>query len=142
MAWRSMIPAHIRWSPRVAGESDRGADLSGAALFSLIWEAIADLLGTATTAVLVRRAVRRGIGASPELAELEISVRALEYHCAVPASWGEAGATPLGLKTLVGELVPLLLELTGPIVVRRLERIPELRGRGLLAPAPEERKEK
>jgi hypothetical protein len=133
-----MVAAHIRSGLRLA--SNVGADPSGEQLFSLIWEALADLLGTATAAVLVRRAARRGAGVSPELAELEISIGGLEYRYTVPRAWTEgAGETPTGLRTLIGELLPLLLELTGRIAIHRLERIPELRVRRLLAPRPGER---
>jgi hypothetical protein len=34
---------------------------------------------------------------------------------------------------LLSELRPLLVELTGPVVLRRLSRIPELNGYGLLS---------
>jgi len=133
-----MVPAHIRWSRHTSG--GRGAESSGAALFSVIWDALADLFGTATTAVLVRRAARRGVARSPELGELEISVRELEYRYTVPPAWTEGdGETPAALQTLVDELLPLLIELTGRIAVRRLERIPELRERGLIPPEPEEK---
>ena len=132
-----MVPAHFRSSIRLA--SDAAADPSGEKLFSLIWEALADLLGTATAAVLVRRAARRGVGVSPELAELEISIADLEYRYTVPHAWTEdAGDTPTALRTLLAELLPLLVELTGGIAIHRLERIPELRERGLLAPRPGE----
>jgi hypothetical protein len=128
-----MVPAHIHWSARSAGEV--GAELSGEKLFSLMWEALADLFGTATTAVLVRRAARRGTAASPELSELEIAVRDLEYRYTVPHAWTDsAGETPPALRRLMGELLPLLLELTGSIAIHRLGQIPELRARGLLAP--------
>lgn len=127
-----MVPAHIHWSRRSAGDAD--AELTGAALFSLIWETLADLIGTAATAVLLRRAARRALNASPELAELEISVRELEYRYTVPPAWTEGVETPSALRDLVAELLPLLLELTGRIAIRRLERIPALQGRGLLPP--------
>jgi hypothetical protein len=105
---------------------------SSAVLFSLIWEALADLLGTATTAVILHRAARRAKGDNPELAELEISVGKMDYRYAVPPAWSDdAGQPPHALQTLLGALGPLLLELTGPIGVRRLQHLPELRARGL-----------
>ncbi len=125
-----MVTAHIHWSRR---SGDPETELSGAALFSLVWETLADLLGTAATAVLLRRAARRAVGASPELAELEISVRELEYRYTVPPAWTEGTETPSALQALVAELLPLLFELTGRIAIRRLERVPGLQGRGLLA---------
>jgi hypothetical protein len=134
-----MIPARSYRNLRSTG--DPGAELSGESIFSIIWEALADLLGTAATAVIMRRAARRATGACPELLQLEISVRELEYRCAVPSAWTESGSeAPPALRALVGELVPLLRELTGRIAVRRLEQIPELRGLGLLLPETEEKK--
>jgi hypothetical protein len=125
-----MIPAHIHLSRRSAGDPD--TELSGAALFSLIWDTLADLLGTAATAVLLRRSARRALTGNPELSELEISVRELEYRYTVPPAWAESRETPAALRALVAELLPLLLELTGRIAIGRLERIPGLQGRGLL----------
>ena len=141
-----MVPTRLHVSRPGAGESgaagespEPGAALSGAALFSLVWEALADLLGTATSAVLVRRAARRGAGASPELAELEISLKELAHRYSLPLAWTEgAGETPPALRTLIGELLPILGELTGRIAIRRLERIPELVERGLLSREPNE----
>jgi hypothetical protein len=116
-----------------------GSGLSAAALFSLLWEGLADVLGTAATAVLVRRAARRAAHRRPELAELAISRDNLEYRFTLPRAWTEranaataTAADALVLRELVGELRPLLVELTGPVVVRRLAKIPELRKRGII----------
>jgi hypothetical protein len=128
---------------RVLGSEPRrgdGAGLSAAALFTLLWEGLADVLGTAATAVLVRRAARRAAPRSPELAELAISRENLEYRFTLPRAWTEradaataaAAADAHALRELVGELRPLLVELTGPVVVRRLAQIPELRERGII----------
>ena len=118
--------------------SPAGAELSVAALFTLLWEALADVLGTAATATLLRRAARRASPRYPELTELAISREKLEYRYTLPPAWaGRADGTPLALRELVGELRPLLVELTGPVVVRRLERIPELRKRGIISPQEE-----
>ena len=132
-----MVQAHSRWRSRSTGEP--GAGLTGEALFSIIWEALADLLGTAAAAVIFRRAAKRAVGKSPELAQLEISVREREHRCTVPSPWREGGETPPALQTLVDELMPLLLELTGGVAIRCLEQIPELRGRVRLGPGPEEK---
>ena len=122
-----MAPAHIHWLRPAPG--DPGANLSGSALFALVWDTLADLFGTAAAAVLLRRAAKRGAAASPDLADLEISFRELAYRYTVPNAWNErAAGMPDGLRALVAELLPLLVELTGPIAVRRLEQIPGLRG--------------
>jgi hypothetical protein len=116
-----------------------GAELSIAALFTLLWDALADVLGTAATATLLRRAARRAVPRCPELTDLAIARERLEYRYTLPSAWADgAGGTPLALRELVVELRPLLVELTGPVVVRRLERIPELRKRGIISPQEEE----
>jgi hypothetical protein len=112
-----------------------GAELSAAALFTLLWDALADLLGTAATAVVLRRAVRRATPRSPELAELSIVREDLGYRYALPSAWnGRDGGSQAALGHLVAELLPLLVELAGPLVVRHLAQIPELRERGIIPP--------
>jgi hypothetical protein len=110
-------------------------ELSSAALFTLVWDALADLLGTAAAALLWRRAARRAPPRHPELAELAIVRESLEYRYTVPSAWNNSARDPRpALEDLVGELLPLLEELTGPIVVRHLAQIPELRERGIIPP--------
>ena len=110
-----------------------GADLSAAALFALLWEGLADVLGTAATAALVRRATRTAMGRCPELAALVIAREKLEYRYTVPSAWNDGcGPPPAALRELAHELRPLLIELTGSVVVRHLARIPQLRAHGIL----------
>jgi hypothetical protein len=115
-----------------------GVELTAAALFKLLWDALADLLGTAATATLVRRATRRAAPHDPELAGLAIVRESLEYRYALPSTWHDGTAVAhRALHHLVEELLPLLVELTGPVVVRHLAQIPELRERGILPPQEE-----
>jgi hypothetical protein len=113
-----------------------GAGLSAADLFQLLWEGLADVLGTAATAVIVRRAAQRAASRNPELAELTIFREKLDYGFTLPRAWTEragVAADDRALRDLVRELKPLLVELTGPVVVRRLAQIPALRERGIVA---------
>ena len=129
-------------TPVVAGEvpcggypsgGGAGADLSAGALFTVLWESLADILGTAAAATLVRRAVQRAVSRWPELAALSITRESLEYRYTVPSAW-EALAMdpPQALCELARELWTLLIDLTGSVVVNRLARIPELRDRGIV----------
>jgi hypothetical protein len=118
--------------------SHAGGELSSAALFTLICEALADLLGSAAAATLLRRAARRAATRDPELAEVTIVRDNLEYRYTLPPTWNDANAgTRRALRCLVGELLPLLVELTGPVVVSHLAQIPELRERGIIPPQEE-----
>ena len=82
---------------------DRG-DLDPAALFAIVWEAVAETLGTAGTAAIVRRAAARAATQSRELVDLVIRREKLEYCYTLPHAWsGPAeAATP-------GERAPIAL---------------------------------
>lgn len=95
---------------------------ASAALFAVLWDTLADILGTSATAALLRRAARGAVGRCPELAALRITREELEYRYAVPAT-----VTCEALRELVVELRPLLIEMTGLVVVGQLDRVPELR---------------
>ena len=113
---------------------DHGAgEIAGAALFAIVWDTLAEVLGTAAVAAIVRRAAGRAAAAHPELLELVIVRRDLQYQYTLPPSWSqESGRGPLALRTLVAEIGRLLVELTGTVLIRRLEQVPELRARGLV----------
>src|SRR3954451_9806746 len=110
-----------------------------AALFTLLWDALADLLGTAATATLLKRAARRAADRSPQLAGLVIQRQGLTHGYACPDSWSNASRDGhRALQDLIAELRPLLVEMTGQVVIRHLEQVAELRERGLfLAPQKE-----
>lgn len=111
----------------VKDDDDVAATLSGVVLFGILWDELVDLLGSAATAALLRRALRRALPHSAELADLVIARVEEEYGYRVPAAFGLAKGPPPGLRTLVEELRPLLEELTGKVALRHLERVPELR---------------
>jgi hypothetical protein len=109
---------------------------SAAVLFDVVWRTLASVLGTSATATLVRRALRGAAQRRPELGlDRLVVVRAdLEYRYAVPEDWRDEdprAREALGFL-LREEIIPLLGELTGPIGVRLVERIPELQRHGLV----------
>ena len=117
---------------------DGDGDLDAAALFAIVWEALADVLGTAATAAIVRRAAGRAATDSPELIDVVIRRERLEYRYTLPHAWSHTASpatqeerTPIAFRALVSEIGRLLVELTGTVVVGRLEQIPELRAHGL-----------
>jgi hypothetical protein len=123
------------------GRSDNSGSSGGiavSAVFDLLWNGLADLLGTAATAALLKRAAKRAASRSPELTGLLIQRRGLVYGYTCPPAWSAASAGSLeALRELAGELRPLLVEMTGQLVIQHLARIDGLRERGLFAPQEE-----
>ena len=111
----------------------------GYRLFIVLWEALADILGTAAAATLMRRAAQRAVPRWPELAALSITRESLDYCYRVPSAWNDAAPDPpAALCDLTRELWSLLVDLTGPVVVTRLAQVPELRERGMVPPREEQ----
>lgn len=127
-----MNRAGVPGGARPSGDAT-ATERSAAILFKILWEALADVLGTAAAATLLRRATRRAAPRCPELAELGIERENLEYRYTLPSAWKDpAEGTPPALRELVTELRPILIEMTGQVVIRHLEQFLELRE--LLAP--------
>ncbi len=108
---------------------------SAAQLFDLLWNNLADLMGTAAVATLVRRALGPASKKSPDLSALSVLKEELEYKYRLPDSWQSRcdGENGRALHELLVELGPLLVQLTGPVAVRRLERITPLRDCNILS---------
>jgi hypothetical protein len=107
--------------------------LAAAELFTLVWQGLVEVLGTAATATLVRRAALRAAASAPDLPSVVVNHNTVTYEYEIPAIWrrpDDARALH-SLRLLLGELGLLLRELTGTVVVRRLERIAPLRKAGL-----------
>jgi hypothetical protein len=121
--------------PAVEPSDGTPADCSASVLFELLWENIADVLGAAATAALVRRSAKHVAQRTPGCEGVTITRDGFTYRYVLPARWSECAGEPIvGLRALVRELVPLLEELTGPVVVRRIESLAEFRRCGLLPP--------
>ena len=114
----------------MSGDQDAS---SAAELFELLWESLADVLGTAAAATLLRRAIKRATSHISS-AELVIVVRnAPDYEYRLPETWRQPGNEEAlsALRAVVAELRLLLIELTGPVVVRRLARMAPFRKLGI-----------
>jgi hypothetical protein len=105
-------------------------------LLAVLWANLVDMMGTAAAASVLRRAVKRACLRLPELEELQIVRQGWEYSCETPPSWvhSHPSEVPAFAEMLRNDLYPILRELTGPIVLRRLERVPQLAELGLHAP--------
>lgn len=120
------------------GHHSNGSDRahgSPAATVEVLWVALTDVMGNAATATLLRRAAMRAAIRAPELGEFSVVRDRFNYRYVVPASW--SAASPKGsasLRELLVELRPLLVDLTGPVVLHRLRDIPALRESDLFLP--------
>ena len=112
---------------------DARPEISEAALFVIVWDALSDTLGTAAAAALVRRAAQRASAQRPEIAGLVIARENFEYRYTLPGEWEHnRQREPAALRVLIREIGRLLMELTGTVVIRRLEELSVLRSHGLV----------
>jgi hypothetical protein len=116
-------------------------DLAASAMFELLWDKLTDVIGTAATATLLRRSIKRAVGRQPTLAELGISREGFEYKYKLPELWQERDPKTLQeLRVLIDELCPLLAELTGSLLISNLRSIPEFQQTHLIPGAGEPKK--
>ena len=106
---------------------------SAAELFDLLWESLADVVGTAATATLLRRAIKRAASQTPWPEPITVARNGLDYEYRLPETWKQPGNEEgIGaLRVVAAELRVLLVDLTGPVVVRRLARLAPLRKVGI-----------
>jgi hypothetical protein len=96
-------------------------------LFELLWATLADMIGSTATAALMQRAIKRAAEQKVDLNGLSIVREQFGYRYTVPEPWTTKGDRPVAaLRHLVQELLPILEELTGPILTRRLRQVPLL----------------
>ena len=115
----------------MAGNDHDGAP--AAELFDLLWETLADVLGTAATATLLRRAIKQAASQTSWSEPVIVSRNGLDYQYRLPEAWKEPDneAACDAMRAVVAELRGLLVELTGPVVVRRLGRLAPFREWGI-----------
>jgi hypothetical protein len=102
-------------------------------LFDILWVTLADVIGPTATAALLQRSVKRAAARHPELRDVVIRREQFDYAYTLPASWTEPQDTArAALTQMVRELWPLLSELTGHVLVRRLHEVPMLRQCGVI----------
>ena len=102
-------------------------------MFGLLWRSLSDLLGSATTATLLRRSKNALARRLPAAAAIGIEREALEYGYTLPPSWSQEAGDGMDLVyALVDELRPLLMELTGATILDELDRVPGFRDNGIV----------
>ena len=114
--------------------SHRDQDATTAAeLFDLLWESLADVLGTAATATLLRRAIKAAASKTSWSESVTVGRKGLDYEYVLPEAWKQPGNEEAvgALRVVAGELRVLLVELTGAVVVERLGRLAPLRKSGI-----------
>jgi hypothetical protein len=112
--------------------SDQDAT-SAAELFDLLWESLADVLGTAAGAILLRRAIKQAASQASWSEPVIVARNGLDYQYRLPETWKQPGNEKAvgALRLVAAELRVLLVELTGPVVVRRLGCLAPLREQGI-----------
>ena len=106
---------------------------SAAALFDLLWGTLADVLGTAATATLLRRAIKQAAGRIAWSEPVVVARSGLDYTYRLPETWKRPGndeAVDM-FRIVAAQLRVLLIELTGPVVVARLGQLAPLRKWGI-----------
>ena len=106
---------------------------SAAELFDLLWASLADVLGAAATATLMRRAIKRAASRVPRPGSVIVIRNGPDYEYRLPEAWRQQGNEEAlsELRMVAVELRLLLIELTGPVVVRRLARLASFRKLGI-----------
>lgn len=106
---------------------------SAAELFDLLWESLADVLGTAATATLLRRSIKRASSQTSWSEPVIVARNGPDYEYRLPETWRQPGNEEAlsALRVVATELRRLLIELTGPVVVRRLVRLASFRKLGI-----------
>lgn len=121
----------------MVARDDHAGPCQAARLFDIVWETMADVIGSAATATLVRRSARRAVERCRELDGLSITRDGFRYSYALPVAWREDGPQAvLAVRALVRELEPLLVELTGQVLLRRLAASTELQRCRVLSEEP------
>jgi hypothetical protein len=115
----------------VSGSNEEAT--SAADLFDLLWESLADVLGTAAAATLLRRAIKRAASQISSVETVIIVRNGPDYESRLPETWRQPGNEEAlsALRAVALELRMLLIELTGPVVVRRLARLAPFRKLGI-----------
>jgi hypothetical protein len=126
-----VLASRVGSENEIVSDSDRVAT-SAADLFDLLWESLADVLGTAAGATLLRRAIKRAGARTASSESVSVTRNGLDYEYRVPETWKEPGDEAVGeLRIVAAELRVLLVELTGPVVVDRLGRLAPFRKSGI-----------
>ena len=103
------------------------APCTAARLFDIVWETIADVLGTAATATLVRRSAKRLSDRTRDSVGVVITREGFDYRYSLPDGWQRPEREAVAaLRELARELSPLLVELTGRVLIRRLDAVRDL----------------
>jgi hypothetical protein len=72
---------------RIALTTEQPTETTAAVLFDSLWENLADLLGTAATATLIRRAAKRAAAGHTEFPTVIVNRDKITYEYKLPDSW-------------------------------------------------------
>jgi len=97
-------------------------------LFGILWGMIAEVIGSAATATVLRRSARRAAAAGANVEGLAFERTSFEYSYVLPDDWRTSSPEAMNaLRAVARELLVILRELTGAVLVRRLYANPDLK---------------
>lgn len=104
---------------RVALPEELHAGGSVREIYDLLYETLSEVVGRTATEALLRRALQRASSQDPDLDALARK----SGEEGAPVQWWSDGRRGMTyLRAVMRELWPLLIDITGPVVVARLER--------------------
>ena len=127
-----MLASRVGPENERVSDSDHGAT-SAAELFDLLWDSLADVLGTAAAAIILRRAIQQAAFRTRSTERVMIVRNGFDYEYRVPGTWKHPGndAAVDALRVVAAALRVFLVELTGPVLVDRLGRLAPFRKWGI-----------
>jgi hypothetical protein len=119
-----------------APEAPSRPPCTAADLFAQLWQTLVETVGPVATATLLERSIKRAAAAQVDVEGVVIRREQFVYSYSVPASWHDAAAPSIEqLRRIVAELLVVLKELTGTVIIRRLGEVPDLIRCGVLSEA-------
>lgn len=101
---------------RVALPGHESPTATSGDLYLLLRETLTEVVGLTATDAILRRALQHAASREPRLERLVSKATDGSFE------WGDGGPGVAELRAILRELWPLLIDMTGPVVVDRLER--------------------
>lgn len=90
-----------------------------------LWTAVAEVIGSAATAVLIRRAIKRAARQYPSLDDLTVELQEFLYQLRIPEHWDAPpdAETAEAIRALIAAFTEIARQLSGEILIRHISRL-------------------